>query len=155
MKNQQGFTLIELMIVVAIIGILAAVAIPSYNDYTARAQVTEAVNLTGGLKTCIAEGISDKNKAPTLEQCGQDPAATGIGKFVDSLACTGCGDASVPATGVVVQATFKSTGVSKDIISETFAIATVDGNNWECGAIGSAAAGTDLEEKFMPGACKP
>ena len=65
MKNQQGFTLIELMIVVAIIGILAAVAIPSYNDYTARAQVTEAVNLTGGLKTCIAEGISDKNKAPS------------------------------------------------------------------------------------------
>ena len=155
MKNQQGFTLIELMIVVAIIGILAAVAIPSYNDYTARAQVTEAVNLTGGLKTCIAEGISDKNKAPTLEQSGQDPAATGIGKFVDTLACTGCGDASVPATGIVVQATFKNTGVSKDIISETFAIATVDGNNWECGAVGSASAGTNLDQKFMPGSCKP
>ena len=155
MKNQQGFTLIELMIVVAIIGILAAVAIPSYNDYTARAQVTEAVNLTGGLKTCISEGISDKNKAPSLEQCGQDSGATGIGKFVDKLDCTGCGDDSVdPATGVVVQATFKATGVANGIVLKTFAIATVDGNNWECGAIGSAAAGTNLDQKFMPGACK-
>ena len=154
MKNQQGFTLIELMIVVAIIGILAAVAIPSYNDYTARAQVTEAVNLTGGLKTCIAEGISDKNKAPSLEQCGQDPDATGIGKFVDKLACTGCGDASVPATGVVVQATFKKTGVANGIVEKTFAIATIDGNNWECGVVGSADAGTDLDQKFLPGPCK-
>ena len=155
MKNQQGFTLIELMIVVAIIGILAAVAIPSYNDYTARAQVTEAVNLTGGLKTCISEGISDKNKAPSLEQCGQEDGATGIGKFVNSLDCTGCGEASVPATGVVIQATFKATGVANGIVSKTFAIATKDGNNWECGAVGSAAAGTNLDQKFMPGSCKP
>ena len=154
MKNQQGFTLIELMIVVAIIGILAAVAIPSYNDYTARAQVTEAVNLTGGLKTCIAEGISDKNKAPSLTQCGQVSGATGIGKFVNSLACTGCGESAVPATGVVVQATFKSSGVAKDLVDGTFAIATSDGNNWECGKIGSAASGTSLDEKFLPGSCK-
>ena len=74
MKTQQGFTLIELMIVVAIIGILAAVAIPSYNDYTARAQVTEAVNLTSGLKTCAAERISDRGDAPSLLDCGYDAA---------------------------------------------------------------------------------
>ena len=154
MKNQQGFTLIELMIVVAIIGILAAVAIPSYNDYTARAQVTEAVNLTGGLKTCIAEGISDKNKAPSLVQCGQEDGATGIGKFVDKLDCTGCGEDSVPDDGVIVQATFKATGVANGIVSKTFAIATKDGNNWECGAVGSASAGTNLDQKFLPGSCK-
>ena len=76
MKKQQGFTLIELMIVVAIICILAAVAIPSYNDYTARSQVTEAMNLASGLKVCISEGISDKGTAPTLETCGQDVAAS-------------------------------------------------------------------------------
>ena len=99
--------------------------------------------------------IRDRNKAPTLEQCGQDPAATGIGKFVDTLACTGCGDAAVPATGIVVQATFKTTGVAQDIASKTFAIATSDGNNWECGVIGSADAGTDLDQKFLPGSCKP
>ena len=52
-KVQQGFTLIELMIVVAIIGILAAIALPAYQDYTARSQFSEAVNLAGGLKTVV------------------------------------------------------------------------------------------------------
>ena len=80
MNKQQGFTLIELMIVVAIIGILAAVAIPSYNDYTARAQVTEAVNLVGGLKTCMAEGMQDKSSFPSLANCGET-GATGKGKY--------------------------------------------------------------------------
>ena len=155
MKNQQGFTLIELMIVVAIIGILAAVAIPSYNDYTARAQVTEAVNLTGGLKTCIAEGISDKSKAPTLVQCGQTDGATGIGKYVDSLACSGCDTSPVPDTGVRIIATFKTSEVSKQITGGTFAIATLDGNNWDCGNLGLASGDTNLDDKLLPGACKP
>ena len=55
MTKQKGFTLIELMIVVAIIGILAAIAIPAYQDYTARAQMSEALNLSGGLRTALAE----------------------------------------------------------------------------------------------------
>ncbi|MGH8755147.1 MAG: pilin, partial [Burkholderiales bacterium] len=61
---QKGFTLIELMIVVAIIGILAAVAIPAYQDYTARAQVTEAVGLLSGGKTPMAEYYADKGVWP-------------------------------------------------------------------------------------------
>ena len=60
----RGFTLIELMIVVAIIGILAAVAIPAYSDYTARAQVSEAMSLTSGLKTPLIEWITDKGTLP-------------------------------------------------------------------------------------------
>ena len=107
MKTQQGFTLIELMIVVAIIGILAAVAIPSYNDYTARAQVTEAVNLTSGLKTCAAERISDRGDAPSLLDCGYTAAAgataqltqANTGQYVNTIACPQCGAAAVINAG--------------------------------------------------------
>ena len=163
MKNQQGFTLIELMIVVAIIGILAAVAIPSYNDYTARAQVTEAVNLTGGMKTCIAEGISDRGAAPDLTDCGlaagHATAGAEIGKFIDTLSCANCdGTTTVLSNGsVVVQVIgqFKSSGVSSQLTGLSFAIATTDGNNWECGEVGDAASGSDIPQKLLPGSCKP
>lgn len=64
-SNQQGFTLIELMIVVAIIGILAAIAIPAYQDYIARSQASEGVSLAGGLKTAAAENRQ-------LGNCGTD-----------------------------------------------------------------------------------
>ena len=61
-KVQQGFTLIELMIVVAIIGILAAIAIPAYQDYTVRAQVSEGLNLGGGAKTAVTEFFQDRQR---------------------------------------------------------------------------------------------
>ena len=78
MKNQmqKGFTLIELMIVVAIIGILAAIAIPQYQDYVARAQASEACTLLGGLKTPIAEYFATNGTVPDLVAAG----ATGLDK---------------------------------------------------------------------------
>jgi type IV pilus assembly protein PilA len=80
---QKGFTLIELMIVVAIIGILAAVAIPAYQDYTARAQLAEGVTLAGGLKTPIADAFSQNAAAAS---CAVPVGAVASGKYVSGIA---------------------------------------------------------------------
>ena len=77
-KVQQGFTLIELMIVVAIIGILAAIAIPAYQDYTIRAQVSEGINLASGAKAAIAEYFMDTGALPgSNTAAGLEPTITG------------------------------------------------------------------------------
>jgi type IV pilus assembly protein PilA len=85
---QKGFTLIELMIVVAIIGILAAIAIPAYQDYTIRAQVTEGLNLAAPVKTAIAEYYAQNGTWPTA-LIGNAPAlgytATPSGKYVSGI----------------------------------------------------------------------
>ena len=83
-KIQQGFTLIELMIVVAIIGILAAVAIPSYQDYTARAQVSEGLSLTSQFKTPLAEYYADKGLYDAADIVAMGGTTTG--KYVASRA---------------------------------------------------------------------
>ena len=168
MKTQQGFTLIELMIVVAIIGILAAVAIPSYNDYTARAQVTEAVNLTSGLKTCAAERISDRGDAPSLLDCGYDAAAgatatdtqNDAGQYVDTINCAQCGQAVAINAGnpLRITATFKGVGAASDLQGQTFQIGTEDGNVWTCGTValpGGTALVTSVPVRSLPSACKP
>ncbi len=87
---QKGFTLIELMIVVAIIGILAAIAIPAYQDYTIRAQVTEGLNLAGAAKAAVAESYSNTGVAPAdRTAAGMSATATDTnGKYVASVSVT-------------------------------------------------------------------
>ncbi|MDM1279298.1 pilin [Acinetobacter indicus] len=86
---QKGFTLIELMIVVAIIGILAAIAIPAYQDYTIRAQVTEGVNLMAGAKAAVTETYNDTGTFPTTNAAAGLPTATSIkGSYVTQVALT-------------------------------------------------------------------
>ena len=86
MRKQQGFTLIELMIVVAIIGILAAIAIPAYQDYTIRAQVSEGLNLTGACKAAVTEFYQDTGGFPTDNtEAGLANAADIEGKYTVSV----------------------------------------------------------------------
>jgi type IV pilus assembly protein PilA len=89
-KLQKGFTLIELMIVVAIIGILAAIAIPAYQDYTVRAQVSEGMNLAAAAKAAVAEFYLNRGRAPaTRLEAGMSATATDTsGKYVQSVGVT-------------------------------------------------------------------
>ena len=140
-KVQQGFTLIELMIVVAIIGILAAIAIPAYQDYTIRAQVSEGLNLGGGAKTAVAEYFQDRGVWPTNnEVAGLSPAVDIEGKYV----------LTVTVAAAVVSVAYGNDAhalISGQVLTLT-AADNVGSIGWTCG---SAA----ILDKHLPAACRP
>ena len=154
MKKQHGFTLIELMIVVAIIGILAAIAIPAYQDYIARSQVSEGVQLLGGGKTPMSEFFADQGRWP---QMPESVMGTLRGKYVSVIAYSPASLAAIIALSTTddlgLEATFKNSGVSKLIQTKVMAHATTNGGKlWACG-VGSVAASA-INIKYLPGACK-
>ena len=148
MKNtQKGFTLIELMIVVAIIGILAAIAIPQYQNFIARSQVTEAVNLLGGAKTAIEEKVSQDSSYPDTVQALIDLGIKTSSKYVQALTTNGI---SNQETGSIT-AQMAGSGIAKPIQGFTVSMHRAEGGNWTCT---QGKTGTSLEDKFLPRVCR-
>jgi type IV pilus assembly protein PilA len=143
MKKQQGFTLIELMIVVAIIGILAAIAIPAYQDYTIRAQVSEGLNLSGGAKAAVSEFRMDRGTWPSDNTAaGLTTVPTNIsGKYVASV---GVGSGLITVTyGGDAHATLTA-GPSTLLMSPVAQTGSVE---WVCKS-------ATIADKHLPAACR-
>ncbi len=149
-RTSRGFTLIELMIVIAIIGILAAIAIPTYQNYVIRAEVTEGLSLMSGAKTAVGTYYTQNSKLPgNNTSAGIAAAAAIVGRYVSQVSV---------ASGLI-QATFSSTN------SKQHANKALDGKNlelspittsgggslqWTCGTPGS----NGIPHKYLPNACR-
>jgi type IV pilus assembly protein PilA len=163
-KLQKGFTLIELMIVVAIIGILAAIAIPAYQDYTIRAQVSEGMNLAAAAKAAVAESFLNRGAAPANRSvAGMSANATDTsGKYVTAVNVS---------SGVITvtygnEANSQLNGLTLEIVPYV----TPDNSvAWRCGGAvaptntimngatytGGTLASNTSNLKYLPSACRP
>ena len=149
-RMQKGFTLIELMIVVAIIAILAAIAIPAYQDYVIRSQVAEGASLAEGSKTAVAEFYSNKGYFPgSNSSAGVATPASIIGNYVSSVTITG----GAATSGVITVAYGEPSANVAIAASKLVFLATPNAGStsWSC----NSAAGTTVNVKYRATICRP
>ena len=142
MKNQKGFTLIELMIVVAIIAILAAIAISQYQDYVIRSQVSEGSSLADGVKTAVGEFVNNRGTFPsTNNSAGLAAAGSILGEYVGSVNAAG-GLIVASYSGAKANANIKT-----PVKSLSFSPITHAGSlEWHCKS-------SNLKQKWCPSSC--
>jgi len=139
-RIQQGFTLIELMIVVAIVGILAAVALPAYQDYARRAHVAEGLGLAEAAKTAVTEYFADNEAWPKdNEAAGLEEATKITGNAVDSITV---------ADGVITILYNKKVEAGKTVVLQPDKVNTEGSIKWKCNSGGT------LNPKYLPVVCR-
>jgi type IV pilus assembly protein PilA len=149
-KIQQGFTLIELMIVVAIIGILAAIAIPAYQDYTIRSKVTELINAAGVCKTSVAEYYQSLGVMPAS---GKQAGCSDIGTANSAVPVVSNSEVVITATGTLAGqlgggANFAYKADCGGACTGAPIVA------WACSSTGTPAASTSINPKYLPATCR-
>lgn len=149
----KGFTLIELMIVIAVISVLAVIAIPAYQNYIARAQLAEALSLVSGLKIGVVEYTSLNAECPSNQvgynNSGAAEASQISGKYVASVSLSGGPSSLGEGSSCMIAATMRSSGVSKAIANK---LLVLQGTNAYKGSF-RWVCWSDAEAKYLPSSC--